>query len=109
MVGLVNSTIKDNNQPDGFEGSGMVSEELIEVPQPCTGLFASLKTINQDMLNMVSPNAVNVSVINCDIAGIYDTIFNAIKIGCGRRFCRGRAGHRGTGKTNPNQDSAGIA
>lgn len=80
------SQVKTITGRTDFEGAGIVCDDLIEVPQPVTGLFASFKTINQGMLNMVEPNAVNVSVINCDIGGIYDTVFNTIKSVAGADF-----------------------
>ncbi|MBN1974535.1 MAG: hypothetical protein JW787_12925 [Sedimentisphaerales bacterium] len=80
------SKIKTITNRIRFEGSGIAVEELVEMPQPAVGLFASLKTITPDIFNMVSPNAINVSAVNCDIAGIYDTVLNAIKTAAGEDF-----------------------
>ncbi len=78
--------IKTISTRTGFEGSGMVMDELIEIPEPRTGLFACLKTINLDMFNMVSANATSVSIVNMDIAGIYDTVMTTIKSVAGSDF-----------------------
>ena len=78
--------IKTITTRTSFEGSGIVMDELVEIPQPRTGLFACLKTVNLDMLNMVSANATNVSVANIDIAGIYDIVMTAVKSVSGNNF-----------------------
>ncbi len=78
--------IKTITSRSGFDGSGIAVDELIEIPQPHTGLFADLNTISLDALNMVSANAISISVVNCDIAGIYDTVMNAIKSVAGNDF-----------------------
>ena len=78
--------IKTITSRTGFEGTGIVVDELVEIPQPRTGLFANLRPINLDMIDMASANAVSVSVVNIDIAGIYDTLFTAIKSVAGSDF-----------------------
>jgi prepilin-type processing-associated H-X9-DG protein len=80
------SKIKTITNRTGFDGTGLISEELVEMPQPYTGLFASLKPVNQDVFNLVDANAINVSAVNCDIAGIYDTVLSAIKSVAGEDF-----------------------
>jgi len=65
----------------GFVGTDMVSSDLLEIPQPRTGLLANLKTVNLSMFDMVDARAVNAVAFNCDIAGLYDTIMRAIKAG----------------------------
>ena len=64
----------------GFAGPDLVSNELLEVPQPRTGLLASLKTINLSSLDAVDARAVNATAINFDMAGLYDTVLTAIKV-----------------------------
>ena len=64
----------------GFAGPDVVCNELIEVPQPRTGMLACFKSINLKMFDMVDARAVNAAAINCDIAGVYDTIMRAIKV-----------------------------
>lgn len=63
----------------GFAGTDVVSNCLLEIPQPHTGLPATLKTINLSMFDVVDARAVNTFAVNCDIAGIYDTIMQAVK------------------------------
>jgi prepilin-type processing-associated H-X9-DG protein len=63
----------------GFSGSEMVSEEFLEVPEPRTGVMAAFKPVDLALLGLVDANAVEASVVNCDVASIYDTILNAIK------------------------------
>ncbi|MBN2591568.1 MAG: hypothetical protein JXA96_17005 [Sedimentisphaerales bacterium] len=70
----------------GFSGSGVIADELINVSQPLTGLFATMKPVSLDTFNMVDSNAVTVSAVNVDVAGIYDTVFNAIKTAAGEDF-----------------------
>jgi len=64
----------------GFAGPDVVCNELIEVPQPRTGMLACFKSINLKMFDMVDARAVNAAAVNCDIAGVYDTIMRAIKV-----------------------------
>jgi prepilin-type processing-associated H-X9-DG protein len=80
------SKIKTITNRTGFEGTGMISEELVEMPQPYTGIIASMKPVNQDIFNLVDANAINVSAVNCDIAGMYDTVLSTIKSVAGEDF-----------------------
>lgn len=64
----------------GFAGPDVVCNELIEVPQPRTGMLACFKSINLKMFDMVDARAVNAAAVNCDIAGVYDTIMRVIKV-----------------------------
>ena len=64
----------------GFAGPDVVCNELIEVPQLRTGMLACFKSINLKMFDMVDARAVNAAAVNCDIAGVYDTIMRAIKV-----------------------------
>ncbi len=70
----------------GFDGPDVVVNELIEVPQPRTGLFACYNTIDLDMFDMVDARAMSASAFNCDMAGIYDTVIKAIKAAAGEDF-----------------------
>ncbi len=70
----------------GFSGSGIIADELISIPQPLTGIFAAMKPVSLDTFNMVDSNAVTVSAVNVDLAGIYDTVFNTMKTAAGEDF-----------------------
>ena len=74
------SNIKAITSRAGFDGPDVVSNDLMAVPQPRTGLLANLKTIKLSMFDMVDAKAVNASAFNCDIAGMYDTIMRTIKV-----------------------------
>jgi hypothetical protein len=63
----------------GFSGSDLVSDSFVEAPAPRTGLLAAFKPIDRALLGTVDAQAVTASALNCDIAGIYDTVMNAIK------------------------------
>ena len=79
-------TMKTVSSRIGFEGSNLVMDDFWELSQPRTGLFANFKTINLDMFNMVSANAVNTTAFNCDIAGVYVTFMKAVKTVVGNEF-----------------------
>lgn len=64
----------------GFSGSEMVVEEFTELSGPRTGLLANLKTLDISMFDMVHASAMNAVAWNCDIAGVYDTVINAIEV-----------------------------
>jgi hypothetical protein len=78
--------VKTVSSRTGFNGPDLVIDELIEVPQPRTGLFACFNTIDMDMFKMVDARAMTASAVNCDMAGIYDTIIRAIKAAAGEDF-----------------------
>jgi len=64
----------------GFDDTDLVCSELVEVPQPRTGLLAGSKPIDLKMLDMVDARAVRAAAINYDFAGAFDTIAEAVKI-----------------------------
>ncbi len=70
----------------GFSGSGVITDELVGISQPLTGLFAAMKPVSLDTFNIVDSNAVTVSAVNVDIAGIYDTVFKTMKTAAGEDF-----------------------
>jgi hypothetical protein len=70
----------------GFAGPDMVSNSLLEMPAPRTGLFANLKPIDMSMFDMVDAGAMNASALNCDLGGIYDTVLGTIKTVAGEDF-----------------------
>jgi len=70
----------------GFEGSDVIVNELIEIPQPRTGIFANIKTIDMKMFDMVDARAMSATAVNFDIAGMYDTAMKAIKAAAGENF-----------------------
>ena len=80
------SNIKAITARMGFAGPDMVSNSLVEMPAPRTGLFANLKPINMSMFDMVDAGAMNASVVNCDLGGMYDTVFSAVKAAAGEDF-----------------------
>jgi len=63
----------------GFSGSDLVIDKFVRIPSPRTGLPGCFKPARLSMLDMVDRNAVRVVALNCDVAGIYDAIFRAIK------------------------------
>jgi len=63
----------------GFSGSDLVSDSFVEAPAPRTGLLAAFKPLDLALLGTVDPQAVTASAFNCDVAGIYDTVMNAVK------------------------------
>ncbi len=64
-----------------FAGSDLLVTESIEMPEPRTGIFASLRPVNLKMFDMVDARAVRAGAVNCNIAAIYDTIMAAIEAG----------------------------
>lgn len=63
----------------GFSGPEMVSDSFVEAPAPRTGLLAAFKPVDPSLLGMVDAQAVTASTFNCDVAGIFDTVMQAIK------------------------------
>ncbi len=70
----------------GFDGPDLVVNELIEVPQPRTGLFVCFNTIDMDIFDMVDERAMNATAFDCNMVGIYDTVIKAIKAAAGEDF-----------------------
>jgi len=83
-LGLNN--IKSFTERVGFDGPDIVGNCFMEMPQPRTGLLANLKTINLSMFDMADPGAINASAVNCDIAGIYDTVMKTARTVIGDDF-----------------------
>jgi prepilin-type processing-associated H-X9-DG protein len=83
-LGLDN--VKSLTERVGFDGSNIVGNCLLEIPQPRTGLFANFKTINLSMFDMADPGAISATAVNFDIAGIYDTAMKAAKTVIGDDF-----------------------
>ncbi len=83
-LGLNN--VKSFTERVGFDGSDIVSQCLLEVSQPHTGLFTNLKTIDLSMFDMADPAAISATAANCDIAGIYDTVMRAARTVIGADF-----------------------
>ncbi|MHC4749667.1 MAG: hypothetical protein ACYTFW_07285 [Planctomycetota bacterium] len=73
------NSVKTLTARAGFSGPDLVSNGLLEIPQPRTGLFENIKKINLSTLDVVDARAVNAFAINCDTAGMYDTIMQAVK------------------------------
>jgi len=76
----------------GFEGSNLVVNELIEIPEPRTGIFANIKTIDMKTFDMVDARAMSAAAFNCDLAGMYDTAMKAIKAAAGEDFAEVQEG-----------------
>ena len=70
----------------GFDGSDVVSNSLIEIPAPRTGLFANLKPIDMQGFLAVDAGAMNATALNCDLGGMYDTVLGTIKTVAGENF-----------------------
>jgi prepilin-type processing-associated H-X9-DG protein len=84
QLGLDN--IKGVGARVGFAGPDLVSNSLIEMPSPRTGLFANLKPINMSMFDMVDAGAMNAVALNCDLGGMYDTVLGTIEAVAGEEF-----------------------
>ena len=80
------SNIKAITARAGFDGPDMVSESLVEMPSPRTGLFANLKPIDMQTFAAVDAGAMNATAVNCDLGGMYDTVLGAIKTAAGEDF-----------------------
>ncbi|MHC4259795.1 MAG: hypothetical protein ACYSTF_05215 [Planctomycetota bacterium] len=65
----------------GFSGSDVVSNELVRLQGPRTGLLACLGTIDLSMFDMVDATVLSAGVLNCDVGGVYDTVMRAIRVG----------------------------
>jgi len=76
-LGLNN--IKSFTERVGFDGPDIVGNCFMEMPQPRTGIFANFKTINLSMFDMADPGAISATAVNCDIAGIYDTVMKTAR------------------------------
>jgi len=76
----------------GFEGSNLVVNELIEIPEPRTGIFANIKTIDMKMFDTVDARAMSAAAFNCDFSGIYDTAMKAVKAAAGEDFAEVQEG-----------------
>ncbi|MEN6575836.1 MAG: hypothetical protein ABFD90_05785 [Phycisphaerales bacterium] len=63
----------------GFAGPDVVVNALLEAPTPATGVFANCKPIDPAWFGAVDVRAVTASAVNWDLAGLYDTIMNAVK------------------------------
>jgi prepilin-type processing-associated H-X9-DG protein len=83
-LGLNN--IKSLTERVGFDGPDIVGNCFLEMPEPRTGLLANFKTINLTMFDMVDPGAISATAVNCDIAGIYDTVMKAARTVIGDDF-----------------------
>ncbi|HCO94378.1 MAG TPA: hypothetical protein DIU00_10575 [Phycisphaerales bacterium] len=70
----------------GFDGPDIVSNCLLEMQEPRTGLITNLKPINLSMFDMADPCAISATAVNCDIAGMYDTIMKAARTVIGDDF-----------------------
>ena len=71
--------IKTMTSRVGFEGPNLIVNELIEIPQPRTGIFANIKTIDMKTFDMVDARAMSAVAFNCDMAGIYDTVIKTMR------------------------------
>jgi prepilin-type processing-associated H-X9-DG protein len=63
----------------GFAGPDVVCESFLAVPAPQTGLFAALRPVDLGVFDMAGAGAVSCAAVNCDLAGMYDTVMGAIK------------------------------
>ncbi|MHC4117167.1 MAG: hypothetical protein ACYSWO_06635 [Planctomycetota bacterium] len=83
-LGLNN--VKSGSTRVGFAGPDVVSNSLLEVPAPRTGLFESLKPVDMRMLDAVDAGAMNATAFNCDLASVYDTVLGAVKTVAGENY-----------------------
>ena len=70
----------------GFAGPDLLSNSLLEMPSPRTGLFANLNPISMSMFDMVDAGAMNAVALNWDLGGMYDTVLGTIKTVAGEEF-----------------------
>ncbi len=63
----------------GFAGPDVVSSALLATPETKRGLFAVYKPVDMSMFGMVDAQAMRAGAFNCDLAGVYDMVMNAIK------------------------------
>ncbi len=77
MSGL--NDIKTLTARIGFAGPDLVSQALVEMPTPPTGVFAAYKPIDPAWFGAVDIRAVTATAINFDVAGLYDTFLNILK------------------------------
>jgi prepilin-type processing-associated H-X9-DG protein len=64
----------------GFSGADVVKQELLEIPQPRTGIPAKLRNIDLSIFDVADSRSDEAVAFNVDLAGIYDLVFNSIKI-----------------------------
>jgi prepilin-type processing-associated H-X9-DG protein len=94
QFGVVEAAIKELGLDDiksfteraGFDGADIACNCLLEMPQPRTGLLADFKPIDLAMFDMADPCAMSASVVNCDVAGIYDTAMDTARTALGNDF-----------------------
>ncbi len=65
----------------GFAGPDVVIGSLLEIPEPRTGLLATLKPVDPAVMDMVDARAVTAGAANLDLAAAFDAILRAIKAG----------------------------
>jgi prepilin-type processing-associated H-X9-DG protein len=63
----------------GFSGEHLVTGSFIEAPAPRKGLPAVLKPVDVSVFGKVDSRAVRATALNCDLAGLYDTVMKVIK------------------------------
>jgi hypothetical protein len=80
------SNIKAITARAGFAGPDVVSNSLIAMPDPRSGLFASSKPIDIRAFDMVDAGAMNATAVNCDLGAVYDTVLGAVKTAAGEDF-----------------------
>ncbi len=73
------SDIKAAKSRLGFSGPDLVCDEIIELGSQRKGLFRYIRPINAGMLDMVDSRAVDATVLNIEMIGIYDTVVSAIQ------------------------------
>jgi hypothetical protein len=62
-----------------FAGSDVVRESFWAVPGPQRGLFAALRPIDLGIFDLAGAGAVSCAAVNCDVAGMYETVMRAVK------------------------------
>jgi hypothetical protein len=86
IKGLGLDNIKSLTERAGFDGPDIACNCLLEMPQPRTGLLAQFKPIDLSMFDMADPCAISATVVNCNLAGIYDTIMDTARTVLGNDF-----------------------
>ncbi len=71
-------SVKSATARVGFVGPDVVDNGFVAVPEPRTGLLASLRAIDPTIFDMVNAGAVNAAAFDCDIAGAYDTVMKVM-------------------------------
>jgi len=63
----------------GFEGSEIIGDCLLAVPDPRNGLFAQIRPVDLGIFNQVPAKVTGAAAWNVDVAGVYDLVMGTVK------------------------------